>query len=143
MNYTTAIIKLPIVAEATGELLTDPASVYKDCADMQNMAQESFQILTLNGKNKIINRHLVTLGLLNQTVCHAREVFRAAITDSASSIILLHNHPSGDPKPSEADKIMTDKLVKAGELLEIAVIDHMIIASEGYYSFLEGGELNN
>jgi len=142
MNYTIATVKLPTVREAKGRKNQSPAEMAENCKDMKSLAQETFQILTLNGRNQIINRHLITLGLLDSSLVHPREVFRPAIQDSAASIILLHNHPSGITEPSEADKVVTSRLVKCGELLEIKVLDHLIIATDGFFSFLEKGLLN-
>ncbi len=110
--------------------------VHKVCEDMKLLEQEHFVILILDTKNKLIKRHLISIGTLNLTVIHPREIFKEAIRESANSIILVHNHPSGDPTPSEADIDITGKLIKAGELLDIKILDHVIIG-EGYHSFTD------
>ncbi len=98
---------------------------------------EKFLVLLLNSANLLIKDVLISKGSINQSIVHPREVFRKAIIESAVSIILLHNHPSGDPTPSAQDKQLTKRLVQAGELIGIKVVDHVIIAGETYSSFLK------
>ncbi len=144
MNYSTVIMQLPLVAEAKGTRLGTPEAVYRACMDMAALAQESFHVITLTSKNGMINRHLVSLGLLDASLVHCREVFRAAIADMAASVILVHNHPSGDPAPSAEDLAITRTLVGGGRLLGINVLDHVIIgrpagAGLPYISMRENG----
>jgi DNA repair protein RadC len=115
------------VREATATLLRDPASAQAECADMAQLAQEAFAVMTLNTKNKLIARHLVTLGLVNSAPVHPREIFRHAISDGAEAVILAHNHPSGDPTPSAEDLRVTRQLIEAGKVIGIRVLDHVII----------------
>jgi DNA repair protein RadC len=115
------------VREPTTTLVRDPASAHTVCADMGQLAQEAFAVLTLNTKNKLITRHLVTLGLADSAQVHPREVFRPAIQDSAAAVILVHNHPSGDPTPSAEDLRVTRQLIDAGKVIGIRVLDHIII----------------
>ena len=115
------------VREPTTTLVRDPASAPAVCADMGQLAQEGFAVLTLNTKNKLITRHLVTLGLADTAPVHPREVFRPAIQDSAAAVILCHNHPSGDPTPSAEDLRVTRQLIDAGKVVGIRVLDHVII----------------
>ncbi|MDK2858578.1 MAG: repair protein RadC, partial [Verrucomicrobiota bacterium] len=84
----------------SGEQLNTPAAVTPFLEDMRSLAQEAFCVLTLNTKNRVIRRHLISLGTLSSTPVHPREVFRPAITDGAAAVIVAHNHPSGDPAPS-------------------------------------------
>jgi len=91
----------------------------------------------LNTANKIIKNELISIGNLNSSVVHAREVFKVAIENNSANIILLHNHPSGNPEPSREDISLTKKLVEAGKLLEIQVFDHIIIAGNNYTSLVE------
>lgn len=141
MNYITATIKLPQVAEADGNKIFTPSDVFNMCADLRTLAQESFQILTMDTKYFIINRHMITLGLLNGTMYHPREVFRAAILDGADSIIAMHNHPSGDPNPSAEDVKMTKQLAGASKIIGIEMLDHVIIGRNTFYSFRENGQI--
>lgn len=99
--------------------------------------QEEFHIVTLDTKHKPIQSHQITVGTLDASLVHPREVFRAAIRDSASAMILVHNHPSGDPTPSREDLQVTDQLTEAGTLLGISVLDHIVVASESCISIRE------
>jgi DNA repair protein RadC len=99
--------------------------------------QEQFHIITLNTRMGVINTHRITIGTLDASLVHPREVFRPAIKDSASSLILAHNHPSGDPTPSPEDFSVTDRLSKAGELVGISVVDHIVMGKFGLVSVKE------
>jgi len=99
--------------------------------------QEEFHIVTLDTKNHVLNDHMVSRGLLDQTVVHPREVFRPAIKDAAKSIILVHNHPSGDATPSDKDLMLTRRLEEAGKLLDIQVLDHIVVAADSAVSLRE------
>lgn len=133
MNYQTAIIQLPLtVKERKGEACRSPAQVATVCADMRELAQEAMHVLTLNAKNKIINRHLVTLGLADSSLLHAREIFRGAIIENAVALIMVHNHPSGDTAPSAEDIQITRKMIEAGRIIGIQILDHVIIGDQPY-----------
>ena len=99
--------------------------------------QEQFHITTLTTKNQVINMHHITTGTLDASLVHPREVFRPALRDSASSILLIHNHPSGDPTPSREDFAVTSRLKDAGKLLGIDVLDHIVVARDGVVSLAE------
>ncbi len=103
--------------------------------------QENFLCISLNGANEIIGNRVVTIGLLNSSQIHPREVFADAISDRAASVILAHNHPSGLLKPSPDDLAVTKQMVEAGKILGISVLDHIIITKKGYLSFKEQGLL--
>lgn len=100
---------------------------------------ECFMCITLDGGHKVIDTHIVSKGLVNQTIVHPREVFRPAIADNATAIIIAHNHPSGNLEPSMEDKGTTKRIKEAGNLLGIKVLDHLIVSpsARGYFSFLE------
>jgi len=102
-----------------------------------NLKKEYFLCLYLDTKNCIIKDEVISVGTLNSSLVHPREVFKAAIKESANSIILVHNHPSGDVTPSSEDEKITSDFFKIGELLGIKVLDHVIIGKEKYYSFKE------
>ncbi|PIU45872.1 MAG: hypothetical protein COS95_01510 [Ignavibacteriales bacterium CG07_land_8_20_14_0_80_59_12] len=108
-------------------------------ADIAGKQQEYFVCISLNGANEVIEKRVVTIGLLDKTSVHPREVFADVIADRAAAVIFAHNHPSGELQPSEADLRMHEQLTEAGKILGIRVIDHMIIARKGYYSFQEVG----
>ena len=104
-------------------------------ADLRDLKKEHLVALYINARNKLIHRDLVSVGTLNANLVHPREVFEPAIARASAQVIVAHNHPSGDPEPSEDDLVITKKLVDGGKLLGIEVIDHIIITKTGYLSF--------
>lgn len=108
---------------------------------MRDLPHEEFHILLLNSQNEILRDLQVTRGTLDASLVHPREVFRPAIIDSAASVILVHNHPSGDPTPSPEDRAVTRQLRQAGELIGIGVLDHVIIGEGRFASLQELGLL--
>ena len=98
---------------------------------------EEFWVLCLDARNKLCGSKMVAKGTLNATIVHPREVFKPAIMTNAASVILVHNHPSGDTSPSSDDTTLTVRLVKAGEILGIDVLDHVIVGHNNYYSLKE------
>lgn len=106
---------------------------------LRDLRNEVFRVLLLNNSNQIMREVVITEGILNQTLVHPREVFRQAIIESAASIILIHNHPSGNSSPSSQDKSITERLVKVGEIVGINVLDHLIFGSNSYFSFKNEG----
>jgi len=102
---------------------------------LKDKKQEEFWVLMLNTQNNIIGEHMVSKGILDKSIAHPREIFNPAIKNSASKIILIHNHPSGDPKPSEDDLGVTKKLVHAGEELGIKILDHVIVTREEFWNY--------
>jgi DNA repair protein RadC len=116
-----------------------PLDVYRLSLDLVSLYQEHFVVFFLNTKNRIIRRKTITIGSLSATVIHPREVFRAAIQHSSAAIVCVHNHPSGDPTPSFEDIEVTRRLVDAGKIIGIDVLDHVIVGRDGYVSLKEGG----
>ncbi len=108
---------------------------------LRDLKQEVFIVVCLSSANKIIQERTITRGLLNSSLTHPREVFREAILENAASIILLHNHPSGNLEPSQEDIHITKQLVESGKIIGIPVHDHLIIAGNGFTSFVERGLL--
>lgn len=107
--------------------------------DIKFLKKEHFITLLLNTKNQIISKEIISIGSLNSSIVHPREVFKPAIKKSVSAIIMIHNHPSGDPTPSREDIEVTKRLVKAGEILGIDVLDHIIIGGSKHLSLKEEG----
>ena len=99
--------------------------------------KEHFYILALDSRNNLVKMNNVSTGTLDTSLVHPREVFKEAIQASAAQVIIAHNHPSGDPEPSEGDLVITKRLVEAGKILEIAVVDHIIVTSNSFLSFKE------
>lgn len=104
---------------------------------LRDEVKEKFMVVCLNSANKVIKYETISVGNLNSSVVHPREIFKVAIDNNSASIILIHNHPSGNPEPSNEDIRITKKLVESGKILEIPVFDHVIIAGETYTSFVE------
>lgn len=113
-------------------------------AEMRALSKESLRVILLDTKYHLLRIHEVSLGSLNESVAHPREIFQPALTYSAYAFILVHNHPSGDPTPSEADRRLTVRLTEASRLLQIQMLDHVIIGTsdngrQPYFSFREAG----
>ncbi len=104
--------------------------------------REQFQVILLDRKNRVMREVMISQGSLTASVVHPREVFNPAIRDSAAAVIFVHNHPSGDPQPSQEDRTLTARLVEAGRLLGIQVLDHIIVAGQTYMSFADEGLLD-
>ena len=108
-------------------------------ADIRTKQQEYFLCLSLNGANEVIEKRVVTIGLLDKSPVHPREVFADVIADRAAGVIFAHNHPSGDEQPSESDRHIHNQLTEAGRILGLRVLDHVIVTRKGYFSFQEAG----
>ena len=115
--------------------------------DLRALTRESLRVLLLDTKYHLLHIEEVSLGSLNESIAHPREIFRPAFIYSAYAMILVHNHPSGDPTPSKADKLLTRRMVEIGALLQIVLADHIIIGGDlrsgepSYYSFKEAGAM--
>jgi DNA repair protein RadC len=141
-----AALELGKRRKESGFVHRDKISSSKDVADifmplLIDLPHEEFWILLLNRGNKIIDKQMVSQGGISGTVIDVRLILKTAVEKLASSIILCHNHPSGTLEPSDADKKITDKLKKAGELMDIPVLDHVIIGKNKHYSFADEGQL--
>jgi len=108
---------------------------------LKDEKQENFIAIHLNNRNYFIKEELITKGIADTSVIDAKEVFKSAIRNSASRIIIVHNHPSGDPSPSKEDDEITEKLIEAGELLGIKILDHVIIGKDKYWSWKENSKI--
>lgn len=104
---------------------------------------EELWVLALNARNQVIKKEIIGLGIVNSTVAHPREIYKFAIDNMASAIILVHNHPSGDPTPSAADHELTRKVNATGQIIDILLLDHLIICPGKYYSFKNEGNLKD
>lgn len=122
--------------------ITSPKEAYSiinTVLDLENEAVEKFGILSLTTKNEIAGIHIISVGSLNTSIVHPREVFKAAIMNNSSALILFHNHPSGDPTSSREDIEVTKRLTEAGKILGIDVLDHVIIGEDKYFSLKDKG----
>ncbi len=121
-----------------GQRIQSPLDVQRHFGPrLRECQRESFHVLLLDGRQRLIGLEAVSVGTLTASLVHPREVFREAIRRAAAAMLLVHNHPSGDPGPSIEDRDVTRRLQAAGELLGIRVLDHVIVAEGGYYSFRE------
>jgi len=114
-----------------------PREVWEELKDIRDNKKEHFVIFYLDSRNQEIKREIISVGSLNANLVHPREVFEPAVRNLAAQIILAHNHPSGDPEPSEDDLTITKRLVEAGKIMGIEVVDHIIVVKNGYFSFKE------
>ncbi len=123
-------------------IVRSPADVHRWCTPlMSDLAVEEFHLLALDAQNRITRDILITRGILDSSLVHPREVFRAAIAEAAAGVIVVHNHPSGNPAPSADDRAVTRQLVEAGRVLDIPVHDHVVVGGDQFFSFAEAGLL--
>ncbi len=107
--------------------------------DLLDLPHEEFWIILLKRNNRVIRKKQISIGGISGTVADPKKIFRVAVEESASGMILVHNHPSGNLKPSQADHEMTDRLVAGGRFLDLPVLDHLIFCNDGYFSFADNG----
>ena len=119
--------------------ISKPADVLSLVADLREKRKEHFVALLLNARNQVLHREDVSVGSLNASLVHPREVFAPAVGSAAAAVILVHNHPSGDVTPSRDDLDLTDRMVKAGQIMGIDVLDHLIVGRQDFLSFKERG----
>lgn len=129
------------INNALPPVIKAPGDAFKRMEDMQFLAVEQFRVIYLNIKGGIIDEEVIAQGTINSTIVGGREIFRKAVRLLAASVILIHNHPSGDALPSQEDIAITRRLVEAGKLLDIAILDHIIIGKGNFESLKERGIL--
>lgn len=144
--FNTPIYRLSLVREATYKseyrVLSSPLDAYQFIRGiLENCDREEFLVVMLDCRNRVIGVNRISIGSINASIAHPREVFKAAILSNASTIMLSHNHPSGDPSPSAEDLALTTRLKQGAELLGIPIIDHVIVGDERYISLSERGLL--
>ncbi len=121
--------------------LDKPDTVFEYCHDMRFFEKEVLRVIIVDSKLFVVFHKDITHGTSNQTLFHPAEIFRIAVRSNAGGLIIVHNHPSGDPTPSEEDKRATEMIIKAGDILGIRLIDHLVVGRESYYSFRAHGLL--
>jgi DNA repair protein RadC len=124
-----------------GPVLTRPEDVFEWCADMRCADRERFVGLYLDARHRVVRRHTVSVGTLTASLVHPREVFGPAIRARAAALVVVHNHPSGDPEPSPEDCALTERLKEGARLLGVDLLDHVVVARGGFVSFRERGAL--
>ena len=121
-------------------IIDSPEAAIPQLAMIRDKKQEYCVCLTLDGANRLIATRVITIGTLTNSLIHPREIFADAITDRAASVIIAHNHPSGNLEPSDADIAVTARLKESGELLGIDLLDHLIVSKDGFVSIIEKQE---
>jgi DNA repair protein RadC len=123
-------------------VLASPRAVWRHLSlELRDRERERFLVLCLNTRNELMREIVVSIGSLNASIVHPREVFKPALACTAASLIIAHNHPSGDPAPSREDREVTRVLAEAGRLLDVPLHDHVIVGADSYYSFRDAGLL--
>ena len=117
--------------------IVTPKDVVAQLTDLRHNKKEHFIALYLNARNQLVHKEMISMGTLNANLVHPREVFKPALKHSAASIMVAHNHPSGDPKPSEDDLEITKRLAEAGKIMGVELLDHVIITANSYFSLKE------
>lgn len=125
-----------MLKDKKSSILLSPKDVWERMEDIRGSKKEHFVVFYLDSRRQEIQREIISVGTLNESLVHPREVFENAIKNNASSIIIAHNHPSGDLEPSQADVEITKKLIHAGKILDIKIIDHIIVSNSSCKSFI-------
>jgi len=128
---------LKVDTSNTRPTIQTPKDVIAQVSYLTHHKKENFVVLYLNSRNELLNKETISIGTLNANLVHPREVFEPAIVGFSSSVVFVHNHPSGDPEPSEDDLKITKQLTDAGKILGIEVVDHIIISQDKFTSFKE------
>lgn len=137
MKYEQKIKNLNLVRDYKNKKVISAHSIYELAEDYKKLDKEVFAVYLLDTKNKVKKREIISMGIMDASIIHPREVFRLAILTGAHRIILSHNHPSGDTEPSDEDMKITRQLQEAGKLIGIEVLDHVIVGKRGYWSLVE------
>lgn len=119
--------------------LLNKADILPLLSDIATHRQEHFVVLSIDSGRRLITKRVVFIGTVDAVIAHPREVYAGAVADLATGIIIAHNHPTGDPSPSKQDIATTQQLIAAGQILGVALLDHVIVAGGGYYSFAARG----
>jgi DNA repair protein RadC len=142
-RYRVALVRESQIELSSYPRFSNSASVFeKFRAEFAAADREHFCIVTVDSKNRLIGFHTISVGTLSSSLAAGREVFKPALLDSSAAIILIHNHISGDPAPSREDRECTQRLVRAGKVLGIRVLDHIICGESEHFSFADAGCLD-
>ena len=123
--------------------ILSPKAIFESVVDIRKSKREQLIALYLDTRNREIQREIISIGTINANLIHPREVFEPAVKNLAASIIIVHNHPSEDTEPSKDDLAITDQLVRAGKIMGIEIIDHIIVSESEYYSFADHGKISS
>ncbi len=125
-----------------GMQYTSSSQVHKAFQHLASLPVETFLVLHLDGKNRMVGMTTCSIGSMTASLVHPRDVFRPAIANLTAGLILIHNHPSGDPSPSQEDIQVTERLCEAGKIVGIRVLDHVVIGASRYFSFADEGGIS-
>ncbi len=140
-RYRVMLVKESL-AHSSPVKLRDSQSAYRLLVPLfEGLDREHFMVVGLDAKHAVIGINTVSIGSVTMSIVHPREVFKPLVLMNASAVILAHNHPSGDPIPSQEDRALTQRLKEGGELLGITVLDHVVLGEDRYHSFADHGEL--
>ena len=139
LKLLSQVVLLRDPAVARFPRLRCSADVYRHFGELKLLDRECFAVLLLDAKHRVTGFQMVSVGCLQGTPVHPREVFKAAVLTNSAALIVVHNHPSGDPSPSADDRAITERLRACGDVLGIPVLDHVIVAADGYWSLMDGG----
>ena len=129
---------LEVDSSSTLPVVQTTKDIIAQISFLREYKKENFVVLYLNSRNELLNKETISVGTLNASLVHPREVFEPAVRHLAAQVIIAHNHPSGDPEPSEDDLVTTKQLTEAGKILDIEVVDHIIVTKSNYFSFKDG-----
>jgi DNA repair protein RadC len=140
--FETLTIKEPITNYLDPKArLTTPSQIWELFRFLGKESKEWMVVLLMDGKNRLSAVDICSIGTLNQSLCHPREIFKSALIASCAAIVLIHNHPSGDTSPSSEDLAITRRLKEAGDIIGIKILDHLVVSTDEYTSFVERGLL--
>lgn len=128
-----------ILLNKKSSLILSPEDVWSNLQDIRSSKKEHFVVFYLDSRNQEIERDIISMGTLNTSLVHPREVFEGAVKNLAAQLLVAHNHPSGCPVPSDEDAVLTKRLIESGKLLGIEVVDHVIVCQSEFYSFKQEG----
>lgn len=142
-SMTIRELKVSYSGDSTEKIqINSPEAVYKAMKPFyDNQSKEIFSVICVNQKNIIDSWQMISIGTVSESMAHPREIFQGALISNSSAVILVHNHPSGDTTPSREDLLTTKRLVEAGKILGIPVLDHLIITNNSYLSLKESGNM--
>ena len=141
-NYRVSLVKDSSQMIDGSKRMASSADIIAAAQDMKLLDREQLRVYYLNARNGIIGWEMISQGSLTASIAHPREIFKGAILATCAGIVLVHNHPSGDPAPSDEDIRLTKRVVEGGKILGINVLDHIVIAESGSYSFNASGLIN-
>lgn len=140
-QYRVSLVKDSSEMKEGARRIGNVEEIVTALSDMRLLDREQLRVIYINARHQIIGWEIISQGTLTASLAHPREIFKGAILATCAGIILAHNHPSGDPSPSEEDIRLTKRVVQAGQIVGIEILDHIVMAEQGHYSFKASGLL--